>query len=164
MTKSLRIPHTGGTVPRHFVGTLVLGLSFVTPLAAQRLPKPPLTRTPTVLVAPSYVQVSSTNTIVTPHLLVEFSAVADAVEYRVSRSVSGGPETDIFQGPIAAFVYQGPTGGQDCTPATRIPGHLCIYFDRNVKPSVYYTYRVRTIYGGGVASPPSVPSTGTPPN
>jgi hypothetical protein len=140
--------------------TFVAGLSLATPLAAQRLPKPEFTRTPTVLVAPSYIQVSSTNRFVTPHLSIEWNAVANAVEYRVSRSADGGPETDIFQGPIAAFVYQ---GFQDCTPAARIPGHLCVYFDRNVMPSVYYTYRVRTIYSGGVASPPSGSSTGQRP-
>lgn len=147
-------------MPQQMLVTLVAGLSLAAPLAAQRLPKPEFTRTPTVLVAPWYIQVSSTTRIVTPHLSIEFSAVADAVEYRVSRSADGGPETDIFQGPVAAFLYQ----GQDCTPAARIPGHLCVYFDRNVMPSVYYTYRVRTIYSGGVASPPSGTSTGQRPN
>ncbi len=147
-------------MPRPILGTLIAGLSFAAPLVAPRLPKPEFTRTPTVLVAPSYIQVSSTTRITTPHLSVEFSAVANAVEYRVSRSADGGPETDIFQGPIAAFLYP----GQDCTPAVRPTGHFCVYFDRNVMPSVSYTYRVRTIYSGGVASPPSGPATGQRPN
>jgi hypothetical protein len=146
-------------MPRLTFAAFLLGLGPVAPLAAQRLPKPEFTRTPTVLVAPTYITVGTKNAITTPHLFIEFSPVANAVEYRVSRSADGGPEADIFQGPIAAFLYP----GQDCTPpppAGRLPGHVCVYFDRNVLPSVYYTYRVRTIYSGGVASPPSGPATG----
>ncbi len=140
-----QIPRIGGIVQRQMLVMFVAGQALAAPVAAQRPPKPDFNRTPTVLVAPWYVQVSSRNAIVTPHLSIEWSAVADAVEYRVSRSADGGPETDIFQGPVATFLYPGQ---QDCTPAARLPGHLCVYFDRNVKPSVYYTYRVRTIYSG----------------
>ncbi|MFN0179054.1 MAG: hypothetical protein ACKVZ0_09655 [Gemmatimonadales bacterium] len=145
-------------MPRLTFAAFLLGLGPVAPLAAQRLPKPEFTRDPTVLVAPSWISVSHLNTIVTPHLAIEFSPVANAVEYRVSRSVDGGPEADIFQSPVAAFLYQ----GQDCTHTPyglRLSGHICVYFDRNVKSSVSYTYRVRTIYSGGVASPPSASAT-----
>lgn len=138
-------------MPRLTLAAFLIGLGPVAPLVAQRLPKPEFTRSPTVLVAPPWIQATTTNRIPTPHLVIEFSAVAGAVEYRVIRSADGGPETDIFQGPIAAFLYP----GQDCTPALRVPTRLCIYFDRNVKPAVVYTYWVRTIYPGGVASPPS---------
>ncbi len=146
-------------MPQQILVTLVAGFSLAAPLAAQRLPKTEFTRTPTVLVAPTYITVGTKNAITTPHLFIEFSPVANAVEYRVSRSADGGPEADIFQGPVAAFLYP----GQDCTPPPpggRLPGHVCVYFDRNVMPSVTYTYRVRTIYAGGVASPPSGPATG----
>jgi len=88
-TTNARIPRIGGIVPPQMAAMLVVGLSFAAPLAAQRLPKPEFTRTPTVLVAPTYIWVSFNTSIVTPHLLVEFNAVANAVEYRVSRSPAG---------------------------------------------------------------------------
>ncbi len=142
-------------MPRLTLVACLLGLGPVAPLAAQRLPKPEFTRNPTVLLAPSWVAAIRPNIIPSPYLRIEFTSVANAVEYRISRSADGGPETDVFQGAPSALIYL----GSYCAPGSPIPGPLCTYFDRSIKPSVIYTYWVRTIYSGGVASPPSGPAT-----
>lgn len=144
-----------GTVPRLTLATLLLGLGSVAPLAAQRLPKPEFTRNPTVLLAPAWVSAYRPNIIPSPYLKIEFNSVANAAEYRISRAADDGPETVIFQGTPSTFVYL----GSSCVPGSPIPGQVCSYFDRSIKPSVIYTYWVRTIYNGGVASPPSRPAT-----
>ncbi len=157
-TPACRIPRIGGIVPRRMVGTLVLGLSFAAPLTAQRLAKPECNRNPTVLLAPSWVTATRPNILPTPYLRIEFGSVVNAVEYRISRSADGGPETAIFQGAPSTLVYLRSYGA----PGTPIPGEACTSFDRSIRPSVVYTDWVRTIDSGGVISPPSRPATAYP--
>lgn len=137
------------------IDVVLIGLWGTAPLAAQRLPKPEFNRNPTVLVAPTSVSTYRPSIIPTPYLQIQFAPVPSAVEYRVSRSAEGGPETVIFQSAVSAFV----TPGFTCKVGDRIPYNRCTYNDQSVKPLVVYTYWIRTIYSGDVASPPSHPAT-----
>lgn len=142
---------------------LLLGLGLTASVAAQRLPKPEFNRNPTVLLAPAWLSATTPNIIPSSYLRLDFGSVANAVEYRVSRSADGGPEVVIHQGPIRDFVYR----GNDCTPGAPIPhppipNEICTYLDwNNITSFVTYTYWVRAVYPYDVVGPPSRPATAT---
>jgi hypothetical protein len=75
-------------------------------------------------------------------IVLDWPAASGAFEYWVTRvDNKGSPETRIYSGPVANFVFE----GKECT-ATSAPNPLknCIYEDKSVTKGVLYSYRVWT--------------------